>query len=132
MDEKREGLGKGGRPRGMDGRSRLILWAVNLLACADPGILYRLSGQGDLRPLLIYRIAFPVVWGMLWAAFAKTFKKSLWDKASRKQAWSMMLAMLVLNVLSVSVALSRQGTLAVYSLILIGIYLGKVVERKLS
>ncbi len=132
MDEKRENVGGSGIRRGMDGRSRVILWAINLLACAEPGILYQLSGKGELYPLLIYRIVFPVVWGILWAAFAKTFKKSLWDRASRKQAWTMMLAMLVLNVISVSVALSRQGTLAVYSLILIGIYLGKVVERKLS
>ncbi len=74
----------------------------------------------------------PLVWGMLWAVFVQNFKKSLWDRESRKQAWTMMLAMLVLNVLSVSVALSRQGSLAVYSLILIGLYLGKIVERKLS
>ena len=43
----------------------------------------------------------------------------------------MMLARLVLNVCSVSVALSRQGNLAVYSLILIGLYLGKIVEHKM-
>lgn len=129
MDER---SGRRSGHTGMDSRSRVILWVINLLACADPSILYRLSGQEALRPLLTYRIGMPLIWGLLWAAFAGTFKKSLWDRESRKQAWTMMLAMLVLNVLSVSVALSRQGNLAVYSLILIGLYLGKIVERKLS
>lgn len=129
IEEKQK---KSFRHTGMDQKSRLVLWALNLLACADPMILYRLSGQGEFMPLLAYRIGMPLVWGALWAVFAKNFKKSLWDRESRKQAWTMMLAMLVLNALSVSVALSRQGSLAVYSLILIGLYLGKIVERKLS
>lgn len=129
MEERRK---KRSGHTGMDGRSKTILWIINLLACADPSILYRLSGQEDLRLLLLYRIAMPLIWGMLWAAFAGTFKKSLWDKESRRQAWTMMLAMLTLNVLAVSAALSRQGNLAVYSLILVGLYLGKIVERKLS
>lgn len=123
---------KGSGHTGMDGRSRVILWAINLLACADPSIFYQLSRQEDLRMLLTYQIGMPIVWGTLWAAFAGTFKKSLWDRRSRKQAWTMMLVMLMLNVLSVSVALNRQGGLAMYSLILVGLYLGKIVERKLS
>ncbi|MCI9388086.1 MAG: hypothetical protein HFH54_00190 [Lachnospiraceae bacterium] len=132
MEKIEEKQRKSSRHIGMDQKSRLVLWALNLLACADPMILYQLSEQGDLIPLLVYRIGMPLVWGMLWAVFVQNFKKSLWDRESRKQAWTMMLAMLVLNVLSVSVALSRQGSLAVYSLILIGLYLGKIVARKLS
>lgn len=115
----------------MNGKSKGILWAINLLACADPSILYNLAGQENFLPLLIYRMAMPLIWGMLWVPFMGNFKKSRWNTESKKQAWTMMLAMLVLNVLSVSVALSRRGNLAIYSLILIGLYLGKIVEHKL-
>ena len=116
---------------GMNGKSKIILWLLNLLACADPSILYSLAGWDNFLPLLVYRIAMPLVWGMLWVPFIKTFKKSRWDAQSKKQAWTMMLAMLVLNVFSVSAALSRRGNLAVYSLILTGLYLGKIVEHKM-
>lgn len=116
---------------GMNGKSKLILWILNLLACADPGILYNLAGQDNFLPLLVYRVGMPLIWGMLWVPFLRTFRKSRWDAESKKQAWTMMLAMLVLNVCSVSVALSRQGNLAVYSLILIGLYLGKIMEHKM-
>lgn len=116
---------------GMNAKSRIILWLINLLACADPSILYSLAGQDNFLPLLVYRAGMPLIWGMLWVPFVKTFKKSRWDAQSKKQAWTMMLAMLVLNVFSVSVALSRRGNLAVYSLILIGLYLGKIVEHKM-
>lgn len=116
---------------GMNGTSKIILWILNLLACADPGILSGLAGQGNFLPLLVYRAGMPLIWGMLWVPFAKAFRKSRWDEESKKQAWTMMLAMLVLNVCSVSAALSRQGNLAVYSLILIGLYLGKIVEHKM-
>lgn len=116
---------------GMNGKSKIILWIINLLACADSGILSNLAKQDSFLPLLVYRMGFPLIWGMLWVPFAKTFRKSRWDAESKKQAWTMMLAMLVLNVCSVSVALSRQGNLAIYSLILIGLYLGKIVEHKM-
>lgn len=116
---------------GMNGKSKIILWILNLLACADPGILYSLAKQDNFLPLLVYRVGMPLIWGMLWVPFVQTFRKSRWDAESKKQAWTMMLAMLVLNVCSVSAALSRQGNLAVYSLILIGLYLGKIVEHKM-
>ena len=82
-------------------------------------------------PLLIYRIAMPLVWGVLWVVFSRMFKASSWNKETKKKARTMMLVMLALNVISVSAALSHWGNLAVYSLILTGIYLGKIVERKI-
>ena len=116
----------------MNQKSKIILWAVNLLACANPGILYSLAGQESFLPLFVYRIVMPLVWGMLWVAFARTSKRSSWNKESKKQAKTMMLSMLVLNVFSRSAALIRWGSLAEYSLILTGIYLGKIVEQKIS
>lgn len=116
---------------GMNLKSKWILWTLNLLACADPGILRRLAGWEEFWPLLAYRLAMPLVWGMLWVAFARTYRKSMWNKDSKKQAWIMMLAMFALNVVSVSVAVGRLGNLPVYSLMLIGVYVGKIAERRL-
>ncbi len=111
----------------MNLRSKIILWAINLMACADPGIIYNLSRQENLMPLLVYRMAFPLVWGTLWAAFSSTFKSSAWNRETRKKARIMMLSMLVINVLAFSVALGQWGSLASYSLILMGMYLGKIL-----
>lgn len=116
----------------MNQKSKIILWAVNLLACAHPGVLYSLAGQESFLPLFVYRIVMPLVWGLLCAAFVRTSKRSSWNKESKKQAKTMMLSMLVLNVFSISAALIRWGSLAEYSLILTGIYLGKIVEQKIS
>lgn len=116
---------------GMNLKSKWILWALNLLACAEPGILKRLAAQEVFWPLLAYRMGMPLLWGGLWVAFARTYRKSAWNQDSRKQAWTMMLAMLALNALCVSAAVARLGNLPVYSLILIGMYVGKIVERKL-
>lgn len=116
----------------MNLKSKIILWGINLMACADPGILYSLSRQENLLPLLVYRMAFPLAWGMLWVVFSMTFKGSSWNKETRKQARRMRLFMLVLNVLAVSTALGQWGSLASYSLILTGIYLGKILEQKLK
>lgn len=115
----------------MNQKSKIILWVINLMACADPGILASLAGRENFVPLLIYRIAMPLVWGILWVVFSRMFKASSWNKETKKKARTMMLVMLALNVISVSAALSRWGNLAVYSLILTGIYLGKIVERKI-
>lgn len=115
----------------MNERSKIILWAINLMACADSSILDSLSGRESYLPLLIYRIAMPLAWGLLWVAYARASRNSSWNEETRKRAWRMLLMMLVLNVLSVSVSINRWGNLAVYSLILIGLYLGKIVERKL-
>lgn len=112
-------------------KGKWILWCINLLACADPGILRRLSGQQELWPLLAYRIAMPLAWGALWVAFARIYRKSVWTKDSKKEAQTMMLAMLALNAVSVSVAVGKLGNLPVYSLILIGVYIGKIIERRL-
>lgn len=110
----------------MNQKSKIILWAINLLACADSAVLYNLAGREGFLPLLLYRIGMPLAWGVLWAAFSKTVKASSWNKETRKQARTMLLSMLALNVFSVSVSLNRWGNLAVYSLILIGMYLGKI------
>lgn len=115
----------------MNQKSKIILWVINLMACADAGILSSLSGQENFMPLLVYRIAMPLVWGMLWVWFLRSFRDSSWNKETKKKARTMMLAMLALNVLSVSTALSHWGSLAGYSLILTGMYLGKIVERKI-
>lgn len=116
----------------MNQKSKIILWVINLLACADSGILYNLAGQGHFRLLLVYRIGMPLLWGMLWVAFSRTSRGNSWNKETRKQARTMMLSMLALNVFSFSVSLSRWGNLAIYSLILSGLYLGKIAERKMK